>query len=70
MSWSAARANRPQNRRHKTVCDYGHELTPATTYTRKHGQRECKQCCRRRYNEWACRTALAELRRRIGDVVC
>lgn len=32
----------------KTHCDHGHEFTPATTYLRARGGRECKVCVRDR----------------------
>jgi len=43
----------------KTHCKYGHELTPDNIYITKtdewRSRRECKQCSKRRYQEWAAR---------------
>lgn len=31
--------------RRKSVCNHGHEMTPANTLTRWNGKRECRECC-------------------------
>lgn len=46
---NVARGDTPSVRnRAKTHCDHGHEFTPATTYARAGGKRECKVCVRDR----------------------